>query len=355
MCRFFVLCTLTAALVGTFTSASADITMEEKLSVEGSGLMSFANMTGHSTNTISGSRARMESDIEMQSKLVRVFAHSASGPKADIVRLDDDKIFHLDLKKKEYTETSFAEMRAQLQSAQEQQQKAQESQQRSATGVDESQCEWSDPRADVKRTGEKATIAGFDSERRIITASQSCKDKKTGAVCDFALTVDQWIAPKFANASETQAYYKAYAEKMGFAASGSKDFAERAQQLFGRYKGIWQEIAAKTADTKGYPVKSSIGFGIGGPQCQSTQKSEGSDSSESSAGPGGLAGQLGGALGGLFGKKKKDEDAAPAPAVKLPNAMVPLMTMTTELLSVSNASAAPDRFEVPAGFKKVAK
>jgi hypothetical protein len=301
----------------------------------------------------------MESDIEMQSKLVRMFAHSATGPKADIVRLDDDKIYHIDLTKKEYTETSFAEMRAQMQAAREKQEKAQESQQKSATGVDESQCEWSDPKADVKRTGEKATIAGFDSERRIITASQSCKDKKSGSVCDFVLSFDQWIAPKFANASETQAYYKAYAEKMGFAASGSKDFAERAQQLFGRYKGIWQEIAAKTADTKGYPVKSSIGFGIGGPQCETSQKADNNDSGGSSASSGGLAGQLGGALGGLFGKKKKDEEAATstpaAPPATLPNGMVPIMTMTTELLSVSSASAAPQTFEVPAGFKKITK
>lgn len=343
-----------ASLAAFAAPAYCDVTMEERLSVEGAGLMSFANMNGHSVNTIANDRARMETDVQMQSKLIRAFARGM-GPTAEIVRLDQDKIYRLDLKKKEYTEITFAQRSAQMKQAMEQQQKAQQSQQQNASGVDESQCEWSDPKADIKRTGEKSTIAGFDAERQIISATQSCKDKKTGQICDFGLTLDQWIAPKFSNAAEVTAYYRAYAQKMGIAATGSKDFSERAEQMFGRYKDIWKKIAAQAADMKGYPVKSSISFGIGGPQCQTTQAK--SSDSESGSGPGGLAGQLGGALGGLFGKKKSAADApAPAtPPAPMPNGLIPMLTVATELVSVSSNSAGAQAFEVPAEFKKVNK
>ena len=165
-------------------------------------------------------------------------------------------------------------------------QESQAAQQQGTSGVDESQCEWSEPKAEVKRGGEKALIAGMQAERVTIIATQSCKDKKSEQVCDFGLVLDQWIAPNFEQSEETLAYYRAYAEKMGFNASGSRDFAERAQSMFGRYKGIWTEVAAKMRDVKGYPVKSSFGLGVGGPQCQSTQERQEAQQAQGQQGQG---------------------------------------------------------------------
>src|SRR5215475_12234106 len=146
-----------AALCGivTFatTAARADITMERTMSVEGVGAMAFGNMSGTSKTTISGDKSRTDSDIKMQSKLVRMLAHSALGPSAEIVRLDQDKIYHLNINKKEYTEVSFEQMRAQLQKAADQLNSADERRQPSA--IDESKCEWLPPKADVRKTGEK--------------------------------------------------------------------------------------------------------------------------------------------------------------------------------------------------------
>ena len=68
--------------------AQADITLKEHMAVEGEGLMSFANMSGTSTVSVSGKNARTESDLQMESKLVRMFAHGA-GQTTEIVRLQD--------------------------------------------------------------------------------------------------------------------------------------------------------------------------------------------------------------------------------------------------------------------------
>ena len=333
-------------------SAHADITMEEHVTVSGAGLMTMANMSGRTVTSISGSKARTQSDLQFESGMMRALARGA-GQTTEIVRLDQDKMVSIDNRKKTYTETTFEQRRAEMQKSMEQMQKSQASQQQATTGVDESDCEWSEPKGDVKKTGEKSTIAGYEAERVTITATQSCKDKKTGAVCDFGLVLDEWVAPGYEAASEVQAYYQQYAEKLGLGATGSRDFAERAQSMFGRYQGLWSEIATKMRDVKGQPVKSSFGLGVGGPQCQSTQQQQQQQASSESSPSNDLGSALGGALGGLFGKKKKDEPATKAatPPATLPGGLTPFMTVGTELISINKSAVDPNTFEIPTGYK----
>jgi hypothetical protein len=345
---------LAAGSVLACATLHADITLEERLSVEGAGLMRMANMTGTTKTTIAGDRSRIESDLQMQSRLVRMVARGVGGPTADIVRLDEGKVYQLDLKKKQYTESTFEEMRAKLEAAQRQaQQQAQQAGgQTTPTPLDESECEWSEPKAEVKRTGEKAQFAGYDSERLMILASQSCRNKKTGAVCDVALSLDQWLAPNFSGGADALQFQRAYAQKMGYDAAVSQDLAERAKSMFGRYQGVWTQVAEKTRDVKGYPVKTSFAFAVGGPQCQDSQQPEGGTDESSARTPSGVAGQI---VGSIFGRKKA-QDSATAPttsaASSLPPGMVPLITMTSELTSASTAPATPGTFDVPADFKK---
>jgi hypothetical protein len=67
---------------------------------------------------------------------------------------------------------------------------------------------------------------------------------------------------------------------------------------------------------------------------------------------------MAGKLGGLFHKKKDDADAPaaqPAPVVTpvaVPAGDVALMTVSSQLVSVSTNGASADAFTVPADFKK---
>jgi hypothetical protein len=138
--------------------------------------------------------------------------------------------------------------------------------------------------------------------------------------------------------------------------------------LFSRYKGIWSEIATKMQGVKGYPVKSSFTLALGGPQCKNSNAQQahpapdsagGSDNSGSSdsSSPGSLAGAVAGKLGGLFHKKKDDAQPAAQPAaaatpVAIPPGDVPLMTVSSQLVSVSTNGASAAVFTVPADFKK---
>src|SRR4029078_5318606 len=188
-----LMCCVAGVLFGA--AAQADVTMQEHMTLSGAGMMKMANMSGTTATTTAGDRARTETNLQFESAMMRTFARGAGGPHVEIVRLDEDKIFSLDPKKKTYTETTFAEMRARMQQAMDQMNKSQAQQQQATSGVDESECEWSDPKYDVKRPGERATIGGFHADDVTVTASKTCTNKKTGDACDFGLQLDQWIAP----------------------------------------------------------------------------------------------------------------------------------------------------------------
>jgi hypothetical protein len=346
-------------ILGLAGTVQADITIVRSTSVDGVGAMAFANMTGTSSTNISGDKSRTDSDMKMQSKLVGFLARNAMGSTAEIVLLDQDKLYHLNLNRKEYTETTFEQLHAQMQKASDQINSNENKQQPSA--VDQSKCVWLPAKVDVTKSGEKAQFAGYDATRVTVTATQPCQDKDTGAICEIALVLDQWISADFAESNEARKFYSAYASKMGIDLSNSQDVSERARALFARYKGVWTEVAAKMQSVKGYPVKSSFTLGVGGPQCKdsNSQPAQTGQADSTPQGSGGIAGAMVGKLGGLFQKKKDPQDAPaaqPTPAIApivMPPGDVTLMTVSSQLVSVSTNAVSADVFTVPAGFKKI--
>jgi hypothetical protein len=108
-------------------------------------------------------------------------------------------------------------------------------------------------------------------------------------------------------------------------------------------------------------VKSSFTLGLGGPQCKdsNSQQSQTSQTDNSSPSPSGIAGAVAGKLGGFFQKKKDTADAPAAPQapavapVAMPPGDVALMTVSSQVISVSTNGVGADVFTVPAGFKKI--
>jgi hypothetical protein len=191
-------------------------------------------------------------------------------------------------------------------------------------------------------------IATYEAERVTITATQACTDKQTGQVCEFGLVLDQWLTPNFPAADESLAYYRAYSQKMGLNAPASRDFAERAETMFGGYRGIWGKVAAELKNVKGYAVKSMFALGVGGPQCRTAPAA--APPPEGGTAAAGRA--IGSAIGSVFGKKKPDQPPAqPAAPPTIADGLIPLMTISSELLSAQVDAVSADQFEVPANFK----
>jgi hypothetical protein len=330
--------TLGCSFLAGAQAVLADVTLQEQVSVEGAGLMSFANMSGTTTTVISNDKARMQSELKMESRLARMVA-GGLGNTAEIVRLDQGKLYQLDLEERKYNEVSLADQRARIEEAMAD---ARSAQQQQPMPVDETQCDWSEPVTEVTR-GAKATIAGYDSEQVKIAASQSCTDRSTGQVCEFTISLEQWLAPDFSG--DANQFYQAYAEQIGLDVAGSSSFSQRAETLLGRYGELWSEVAAKTGDIEGHPVKSQFALAVGGAQCEQVKGDAGVTAGDVGASAlGGLGGRI---AGSLLKRRKKAE---PAPESSAEAGMTQLLAVSTEVLSVSLDPVDAEEFEVPAGF-----
>jgi hypothetical protein len=329
--------------------AHADVRLTEKVTVEGSGMMSLANMSGTTTTAISANNARMDNNLQMESRLARMFARDA-GNVTEVVRLDDDVMLEIENGKKRYRQSSVSARRAQLEQASQQLRQAQ-AQQPMGAGLDDSQCEWSEPKAQTKKTGNKESFAGVAAQETTVAVKQSCKLRTTGAVCEVSIASNLWLASDYPGAGEAQKFRRAYAEKLGLA-TGSGTFGQQAQSLLGRYPDAWKRLAEELGKVKGQPVKNVFSLEMDGAGCTS-QSGQAGQGGAGNPNPAEVASQI---MGGLFGRKKAEEPAAAkaAPTGSSPTAVV-ILRLSSELIAIDSGSLDAGTFQAPAGFKKVEK
>jgi hypothetical protein len=357
--------TLATALVCLAGLARADITVEQQISVGGFGPSKFGAMEGKSSTAISGDRARTEHQSQFTSRLLRALARGSSTDTVSIIRLDAERVDDIDTANKQYTETTFQEMRdATARAMQNAQNSKPAAQQQAPSGapVDDSQCEWSPARAELKQSGEHASFAGADASRATITVTQTCTDKTKGTSCDFVFVLDQWLASDIPGTVETREFWRKYAQKMNLSGALAENMQMNSQAVFDRYKKGWGEALKQAGSLKGFPVKTVFAMQFGGPLCKDDSSGSssggsadnGGDSSSSSNVPTSPSSAVSGVAMGLFNKLHKKQDAPP-PAEAPPPGMVQLFQMSTETVALRTDSIPAAVFEVPAGYKKIEK
>ena len=245
-------------------------------------------------------------------------------------------------------------------------------------------------KVEVRKTDDKMSIAGHDTQRTQATLTQSCTDKDTGDVCDTVVAVDLWLTQdKLTGSEERRAFEQAYAKKLGLTDEQGALRGEAAKFL-APYQSQIKQLTDKSSDLKGQPLKTSLRVMMGGLQCGATAKMKANTSAggDNSAGGDGnpmtnmaqagkaIGSSVGNLVGGLFHKKKSDDSqaagasttpdtsasAAPgaAPAKAAGSAADPyaqyvqVATFTMETVAVNTNTVPADRFEVPADWKKVA-
>jgi hypothetical protein len=344
---FTVTLACTGAAIVVSPIAEADVRLTERVSMEGTGMMSLAAMSGSTTTSISGTSARIDNDITMQSRLARMVARDA-GKTSEVVRLNDDVVLEIETPKKRYRQTSVSARRAQLEQAAQQLRQAQ-AQQPMGAGLDDSQCDWSPPKASVKKNGAQATFAGISAQETSVTLRQACKLRTTGAVCEVGMVSNLWLAPDFPGAVEARAFRNAYAEKLGLAAGGGA-FGQQAQSMLGRYPAMWRQLAEELGKVKGHALKTTFTLEMEGAGC-GTSSGQGGGGADANAAAD-VATQV---IGGLFGRRQPQAAEASAsaatPAGSTPGAQV-VLRLTSEVTSIESAPLAAETFQAPAGFKQ---
>jgi len=386
--KSLTICTLGVLVAsGIYTSqAPADITLQQRVSVEASGAMSMMGSEGTVTTKISGTRGRTENQMESTSKLLKKFAKNMNT--ATIVLLDDDRMLTLMPEKQKYSEISLQQMRAQI----EQSMAAMEDMPGAGDlPVSEGECQWSPPVIEVNNTGEKQKFAGVKAQQTIITASQTCVDAGSGNSCDMTWNMEYWNAKRMPGRKEAQAFQEGMARAMG----GDEMLAMAkvsTQGLLGMFKKGWDDVLVETENMKGYPVKTVMSLEIGGENCTtgsgqpiamdeiwSNAANAGFDAAAGSAAGhlgeeigdqtakslgdsvgGSIAGSAIGAasrelIGGAF-KKFRNRKKKPEPVAEVTDpaaGSVTLFKITSELTYVNEGAIAGSQFTVPTGWKKV--
>ena len=387
---------LIVALGAATTTASADVVIEQTLDLDGAAGFSMLAMQGTSTTSLTADKSRVDSDMKFKSALVNRFA-GKHGNTSQIVRLDKGFVYDLQHKDRKYTEMSFAEMRASMDKAMQQMEAAAEQQpQQQSLPVDADECQWSTPVVDARETGERATIAGVETRRAIVSLKQTCTDPKTQKACDMVWTVDQWLASQVPGESESKAFALNYAKQLGFDSASVQAMQGRMQQAFGQYKDSWTEAMRKASEFQGYPLKSALQMSMGGPQCTTESGTQvaadpmfadavdagiqaGASTAAGQAASvatqaavekagGGVGGAIAGSAAGAFASKlgsslitrfnKKKEQPAAAPATTdgaaAAPSMIRLFRMQTETTAIRTAAVPGSTFELPAEYRKVA-
>lgn len=375
------------------TAARADVVIEQTLDLDGVAGFSMLAMQGTSVTSLTPDKSRVDSDMKFKSALVNRFA-GKYGNSSQIVRLDKGVVYDLQHKDKKYTEMSFAEMRGAMDKAMQQMEAAAE-QQPQTLPVDAEECQWSSPVVEAKETGERATIAGADTRRVLVSLKQTCTDPKTQKACDMVWTVDQWLASQVPGEDESKAFALNYAKQLGFDSASVQAMQGRMQQAFGQYKDSWTEAMKKASEFQGYPLKSALQMSMGGPQCTTESGTQvaadpmfadavdagiqaGASTAAGQAASvatqaavekagGGVGGAIAGSAAGAFASKmgsslmnkfsKKKEPPAQAPATDAATAapsMIRLFRMQSETTAIRTVAVPTSTFELPAGYSKAA-
>lgn len=377
-------------------SARADVTIQEQTTIHAF----VVKAHGTTTNQVSGDKERSEVQFACDG-IMSIFC--GRNKSVDIVRLDRGVTWDIDPKKRRYTERPFPTAEQQRALLQHQQAvidklKSCPATQPAQSSIDTSKCEMSPPVLTVTKTGDLATLIGHTAQRTNVAMTQSCKVKDSADVCQFSSSFDVWLTQDdLPGLADRKTFQSDYEHKLGLRGAVPVG-AEQLSPLLAPYADGLKQLKAKSADFKGYPLKTTFRFAAGGAHCglvpgerasganedgalQSAGTAAGDagkSSATSAAGWGtseavqrasgsSLAGYVAGSaagafaqnmVGGLFGKKKKSDDAPPqaAPGAQPGAADAGLTTVaeiTMETTAIDPAPVSAEQFEVPAGWQKI--
>jgi hypothetical protein len=323
---------VTGLLAGLSLNLRAEVKTEEKSQVRFEGVM--GKMMG-----IFGGRAAKEGVV---SKVAvkgdrKMTVDDYTG---QIIDLEEEKVYTLDMRKKSYEVATFEEMRRRLEEAQ---QKTREAVKTDESGQQPGQ---KDMEIDfsLKESGQKKNISGFDCREVVMTVTAHEKGKTLEQGGGMVMTSNIWLGPKIQVMKEIedfdQRYQKALQGPFGIGAGAEQMAAALA--MYPAMKEMIGKMQTEQVNMEGTPVLTVTTMELVQSeeqvaQEQQEQKEEQPDITS-----------LGG-LGGFLGKKalgKKKQKEQPQSANR-----VSVMTMNHELLSVSN-DVAPADLAVPAGFKE---
>lgn len=338
---------LTLAL--TLTAAHtlhADVRADEKTKVE------FGGMLGRMFNMFGGKAAK--EGVEMTIAVKGDRKATLNDSTGQIIDLAEEKVYDLDIKKKSYKVTTFAELRRRMEEARKKAEEDARKEQAREKNKPEAKPEAQpDPNAkqvevdfDVKKTGQKKTINGFDTQESVMTITVREKGKTLEQGGGMMMTADMWLAPKIAAMKDVHDFDVKYAQKLssGMMSGVSAEQMAMASAMYPMMKDAIGRMNAEGGKLDGTAVHTVTTMDAvpSAEQAAEQAKANDSDASNSKAPT-----SVGGMLGGLMAKKMQKKVAGDGDT----KGRTSFMTATTEVLKVTT-DVTPADVAIPAGFKE---
>jgi hypothetical protein len=318
-------------------SLKADVRTDQK------SLVKFEGMIGGVMNLFGGKSARegVVSTVAVKGDRKATLGENTG----QIIDLAEEKIYDLDIRRKTYKVTTFAELRRRMEEARKQaaeEARKQEDKASKPQPRDKNEKEM-EVDFDVKSTGQTKTINGFNTREVVMTVTVREKGKTLEQSGGLVLTSDLWLAPKIAAMNEISEFDQKYARKLeGPMVAGAS--AEEMAGVMAMYPGVTQALAKmRTEDVNmdGTPILSTVTIDS---VKSAEQMAEASKQRNEDSGAGAPAG-VGGMLGGFAKKMSKKGDSQADQ-----KARATFMTTTNEVLKV--AAEVGSEVAIPAGFQQ---
>jgi hypothetical protein len=330
MRRLLISCAALLSLVAlTASPAWADVKTREKTHV------SLGGMLGKMFNMFGGKAAKegVVSTTAVKGNR-KITSNDATG---EIIDLSEEKIYKLDMKKKTYEVTTFDQLRQQMREAREKAQKQAAEQQ----GKEEKQQDTGQPQKEyevdfnVKETGQKKQLAGYDTREVIMTVTVREKGKTLEDGGGLVMNVDSWLGPQIPALKEVAEFeLKYWRQLQGPDAMGmSPEQMAMIVAMYPAFKQAADRLQKESPKLQGTPLASTTTVeGVKSKEEAAQQTSESAPKS------------IGG-LGGMLARKmaKKDDNANATRAT--------IFTAEHEVQELQTSVAASD-LEIPAGFKQ---
>jgi hypothetical protein len=332
-----------ALLIVSGYSLKADVKSDEKT------LVKFEGMLGKVVNLFGGKAAREGVRTSVAVKGDR--KASISDTAGQIIDLKEEKIYDVDLRKKSYKVTTFAELRKRMDEARKRaEEDAKKAQAQEKTpppaaannnGKDQKQV---DVDFDLKETGQKKTINGFDTREIIMTITMREKGKTLEQSGGMLLTSDIWMGPRIAAMQEIMDFDVRYATQLAgpMIAGASPDEMAAAMAMYPMMKDAIARMRAEGVKMDGTPIQTTTTIdAVKSEEQVAAEQQQQQQQDSRSVSPSNPVGSL---IGGLT-RRAANRNSTPA------GPRATFMTMTNEVLKVATTVVDAD-VAIPAGFKE---
>jgi hypothetical protein len=317
MKRHLTVSTLALVVALAAPALRADVKTREKTSFKLEGMMGrLLRMAGGgdeitSTVAVRGSRmARIDSNA------------------GQIIDLSEERVYELDVKKKEYRVRTFAEIRAELVKAREQAEKAMASQPQQEQPAQQQPGVELEMDVKVDETGERKNLAGKDTRQVILTLTTRQKGRTLEEGGGFVMTSDMWLGPAEPASQEIAAFTMKYVKAVfGEALGMDPQQAASLAAMFPAFGQLAERMQQESGKLQGTAYMTTTTF-------DAVKSEEQLKSAQSQSG--------GGGIGGMLSRRLHRGASEPRSTI---------MTTTHQLESVSTSVTDAD-VAIPTGFKE---